>query len=293
MSTPIVSVLVTVFNREEYLVHALQSILSSTQPDFELIVVDDASTDESLAVARQFAKQDDRIRVYENEENLGDYPNRARAASLACGRYLKYVDSDDIIYPHSLAIMVESMERYPDASMALNHSLPQDDQPYPWYLSPEKTYSKHFLGRGCLSCGPSGAIIRAESFKAIGGFRSRWGALSDIDLWYRMAAMWPTVLLPPGLVWWRRHEAQEFTRENEDQFYLRRGYELKVDALSQTDCPLPDRDRDLAIKRSRQHFARHLWSLALRQRRPTAALRIFNESDLRVPDLILGLREYQ
>lgn len=293
MSTPLLSVLVTVFNREEYLPHTLRSILDSTFCDFEVIVVDDASADGSLSMARQFAEEDERIQVFQNEHNLGDYPNRMKAAALARGRYLKYVDSDDIIYPHSLAIMADSMERHPDTALGLSHSLPQDDRPYPQHLQPEETCRKHFLGRGCLSCGPSGAIIRAQSFEAIGGFRTGWGVLSDIDLWYRMAAKWPTLLLPPSLVWWRRHEAQEFRKEGAELYYLRRGYELKIDALSQMDCPLPTHERDFALGRSRQHFARHLWSLALRQHRMAAALRVFRESDLAVSDLVRGLRKYQ
>ena len=198
--TPEVSILVTVYDRESYLEETLQSILHSTYSDFELLVVDDGSTDRSLEIAHQVAGNDDRIQVHINESTLGDYPNRLKAASLARGRYLKYVDSDDLIYPHSLAIMVESMERFPEAALGLSHSMPEDDSPYPWLLSPVQAYQKQFLGRGCLNCGPSGAIIRREAFQSVGGFRPEWAVISDKDMWYRLAAKWPTVLLPPGLI---------------------------------------------------------------------------------------------
>jgi len=289
----VVSVLVTVYNREPYLRETLLSILDSTYDDFEVIVVDDNSSDNSAEIAKQIAVQNSRIQIYTNDKNLGDYPNRIKAASLARGRYIKYVDSDDLIYPHSLAIMVESMERYPDAALGLSHSMPEDEAPYPWYLSPEQANRKHFLGRGCLSCGPSGAIIRRDAFETVGGFRMQWKVISDTDLWYRLASRWPIVLLPPALVWWRRHEEQEFTKDDAVTVYLQRGYDLAKDALASSDFPLPVSERNVALERARQHFARRLLSLALRKRQIGTALSMFRNSDLTINDLAKGLRAYQ
>jgi glycosyltransferase involved in cell wall biosynthesis len=80
---PIVSVLMTSFNREKYIAEAIESVLASTYKDFELIIVDDVSTDATVAIAEKYAKQDGRIKVYKNQNNLGDYKNRNRAASYA------------------------------------------------------------------------------------------------------------------------------------------------------------------------------------------------------------------
>ena len=290
---PLVSVLVTVYNREPYLKQTLISILSSTFSDFEVIVVDDGSTDRSLEIAHQFAAQDDRMQVHANDSNLGDYPNRLKAASLARGRYLKYVDSDDLIYPHSLAIMVESMERFPEAALGLSHSLPEDELPYPWMLTPKQTYHKQFLGRGCLSCGPTGAIIRRDVFEELGGFRHQWGVLSDKDMWFRLAALFPTVLLPPGLTWWRRHEGQEFTKGNAELVYLTRGHELVSEALSDKNCPLFEVDRCIAISRQQQHYARRILSLALRKHQIGNAISAFKGSELTLTGLLRGFRPYR
>jgi glycosyltransferase involved in cell wall biosynthesis len=284
---PPVSILVTVYNRAQYLSEALESILRSTFQDFELIVVDDHSTDNSLSIARDIAQTDNRVRVILNPKNLGQFPNRQQAASLATGKYIKYVDSDDIIYPHSLDIMVDAIEQNPDAALALSHSDAEGEEPYPWKLSSLNAFRKQFLGRGCLSCGPSGAIINREAFFQIGGYDYRWGVVADIDLWFRLAAQWP------GLVWWRRHEGQEFTHGDADLVYLQRGFQLAKEALSSPDCPLPEVDRDRALRRAEQHFARKLWSLALRQRRPGAALKMYRESGLTITDLGRGLKAYQ
>jgi len=289
--TPSVSVLVTVYNRERYLATCLESILASTWHDFEVVVVDDASTDESLAVAHGFESRDRRVRLYGNQKNLGDYPNRMRAAELARGRYLKYVDSDDLIYRHSLAIMVEAMDANPKAALALSHSLPQDEQFYPWMLSPVDAWRKEFLGRGCLGCGPSSAIMRRDAFIEIGGF-GNWGVLNDTDLWYRMSARWPVVLLPPGLVWWRRHEQQEFTKNNAATVYLERGFALTMETLSSPDCPLPASDRQAALQRARQHHCRRILSLALCRRQPASAWRLFKLSGLKPGQLLSGFQKY-
>lgn len=293
MQTPLVSILVTVYNRELYLRETLQSILDSTYDYFEVVVVDDYSTDKSVDIAREFANLDQRVTVHQNYKNLGDYPNRMKAASLAQGRYLKYVDSDDLIYPHSLAIMVESMERFPEAALGLCHSMPEDESPYPWQLSPEQAYRKQFLGRGCLNCGPSGAIIRRDAFQSIGGFQAHWKVISDTNLWYRMAARWPIVLLPPGLVWWRRHEQQEFTSNDNPSVYLDKGYKLDKQALTDSGCPLGDQDRAAALARRRQHIARRLISLVVKDGKVRLAFRMAREAKLSPIEIMGGLRRYR
>jgi len=292
LERPIVSVLVTVFNREAYLSDCLESILASSWKDFEVVVVDDCSVDDSHAVAERHSVGDSRIRPYRNDRNLGDYPNRMRAASLATGRYIKYVDSDDLIHPHGLGVMVEAMEKHPQAALALSHSLPEDREPYPSMLSPRDAWIRQFLGDGCLNSGPTGAIIRRDAFIEAGGFRD-WGVLSDMDLWYRMAARWPVLLLQPGLVWWRRHDDQEFTKGGASMVYLEKGYQLMMESLASSDSPLTPSERKAAEFRERQHQARRLISLAVRRGSPLLALRSFNRSGLSAADLVQGLRPYR
>src|ERR1035441_7047000 len=172
--SPLVSVLMTSYNREKYIAEAMESVLASTFQAFELIVVDDGSTDRSYEIALAYAKRDGRIRVYRNEKNLTDYHNRNRAAELAQGQYLKYLDSDDRIHPHGLEVMVDSMEKFPEAGLGLCQ--PDSQQgPYPIQLSPHEAYREHFLlETGLLCYGPSFAIIRTAAFQAAGGFSGTW-----------------------------------------------------------------------------------------------------------------------
>ena len=89
---PLVSVLMTAWNRQEFIAEAIESVLASTYNNFELIIVDDCSTDNTVAIARTYQEQDTRIKIFQNEKNLGDYPNRNKAVSYASGKYIKYLD---------------------------------------------------------------------------------------------------------------------------------------------------------------------------------------------------------
>jgi glycosyltransferase involved in cell wall biosynthesis len=289
---PLVSVIVTVYNREKYIGACLDSILASTWTDHEVIIVDDLSSDNSATIAEEYAARDRRVQVHRNTVNLGDYPNRLRGAELSSGRYLKYVDSDDIIYPHGLAVMVEAMESAPRAALGVSHSLPEDAQPYPWLLSPQESWRKEFLGDGCMGSGPTGAIIRRDAFFEAGGFR-KWGVLSDTDLWYRMSARWDLLLLPPGLVWWRRHDSQEFTKKGAFLTYLRDGYSLSTTALQSAQCPLSNGDRDAAIKRTKHRYARKLLALGIKGGAPAQSFRLARHAGLSVLDVLHGFTPYR
>jgi glycosyltransferase involved in cell wall biosynthesis len=291
-NAPLVSVLVTLYNRQAYVGACLDSIVASTMADFEVVVVDDCSVDDSAAIADAYALRDSRIRFYRNATNLGDYRNRLRAASLAQGKYLKYVDSDDLIYPHTISTMVEALEREADSALALTHSETKPAQPYPWKLSSHEAWLREFLGDGCMGSGPTGALIRRDAFIAAGGFGD-WGVLSDTDLWYRLSARAPIILLPPDLVWWRRHDDQQFTKSGAALVYLERGFELVMQTLGSKYSPLTPDETLKAIKRARQHHARRLLALGIRKRMPAQAIRLFRKSRLSWRELALGLASYQ
>src|SRR5471032_1502742 len=120
MTTPTVSVLMTAYNREDYIAAAIESVLAQTFTDFELIICDDQSVDRTVEIASGYAQQDPRVRLVRNDRNLGDYGNRRQAAALARGSFLKYHDSDDVMYPHCLAAMVTPLMNELRASFALS-----------------------------------------------------------------------------------------------------------------------------------------------------------------------------
>lgn len=209
MTSPTVSVLTTVYNREKLLPECIESVLASTFQDFEYIIVDDQSTDASHEVALKYAKQDPRIRVYRNETNLGDYPNRNQAASYANGLYLKYVDSDDIIYPHGLEVMVRCMEQFPEAGYGLAARIPMKQRPYPVMLAPRDAYLAHYnKTHPIFVSSPLSSVIRRHVFESVGRFPVA-RMTSDSEMWHKLSLRFPVLLMPQGLVWYREHNAQE------------------------------------------------------------------------------------
>ena len=88
MNSPAISVLMTTYNREKYVGEAIESVLNSTFKNFELVIVDDRSKDQTVEIVRNWQAKDDRVKRYINEQNLGDYPNRNQAAAHATGKYL-------------------------------------------------------------------------------------------------------------------------------------------------------------------------------------------------------------
>lgn len=110
---PLVSVLMAVYNAEPYLYKALQSILSQTLMDVEILAVDDASTDGSLAILRDVAQGDARLRVFTQERNKGQAVARNLALRQARGEFICMVDADDWLSPDALERAVEVFHTYP------------------------------------------------------------------------------------------------------------------------------------------------------------------------------------
>ena len=245
---PQISVLTTCYNREKYLAECIQSALNSHFEDFELIIVDDGSTDRSLEIARKFASSDPRIRVYRNAENLGDYPNRNKAASYAQGKYLKYLDADDLIYPWGLQILWDCMEQFPEARWGLCSLESDKQQPFPFQLNSEEAYRYHYLGPGLFHKSPLSSIIRRDLFEEVGGFRPG-RMVGDFEMWHRLALHSNVVLMSHGVAWYRSHENQESNVIDE----FRQAYNgVRNEYLNHPDCPLNQKEINaIRVKRRR------------------------------------------
>jgi glycosyltransferase involved in cell wall biosynthesis len=207
-SQPRISVLLTSYNREDYIAASIESVLAQSESDFELVICDDCSSDGTVAIINDYAKRDSRIRVSVNERNLGDYANRRRAATLALGRFLKYHDSDDLMYRHCLATMVEPLQAEPRAALALSGSRNWPGGPCPMLLTPRLAYEREFLGSGLFQQGPASALFRAEAFRALGGFPD-FNYAGDYLFWLRACATVNVLLVPGDLFYYRIHEGQE------------------------------------------------------------------------------------
>jgi glycosyltransferase involved in cell wall biosynthesis len=250
MSTAVlVSVLMTAYNRKNYISEAIESVLASTYKYFELIIVDDASDDDTPSIAHFYAAKDSRIKVFVNSHNLGDYRNRNLAASHAKGVYLKYVDSDDCIMPWCLEIMVYCMERFPEASIGVS-SNQFENIFYPLLYSPISAYRAYYYHNQLLSVGPTATIIRRSIFLEFGGFSGE-NYVGDTQLWLQLSKSSPVVYLPPGLIYWREHEGQQIVEERKNSLIELRRFKLDCSVLSDKDIPLSKKESSDIIQNLR------------------------------------------
>ena len=268
-SVPLVSVLMTAYNRENYIAEAIESVLASDYKNFELIVVDDASSDSTVEIVRRYADSHNCVRLEVNEKNLSDYPNRNQAASLASGKYLKYLDSDDAIYPYALSAMVDWMEQFPQAGLGLcTYAFKQHKHPV--ILSPTEAYMLDFSGHDLFGRAPGSSIIRTKEFWDAGGF-SGLNQMGDLEMWLKLARSTHVLTMPGHLVWSRVHVSQE---QNYDSVAEKAGLRarLRRGALHHPDCPLSGDELENGLTKLTREHTRQFWNLALRRRSLSDAL---------------------
>lgn len=277
---PLVSVLMTAYNREKYIEEAIVSVLDSTYGNFELIIVDDASSDQTVAIAKKYQELDSRIKIHINDKNLGDYPNRNMAAGFAKGKYIKYVDSDDMIFSHTLAYMVETMEKYPEAGYGFSSR--HKDTVSDTLLSPRDAYYCHFFTKGILDLGPTALIFNRDKFEQVGRFKTIRN-VSDLDMSLRLASQFPVVEMKSGLVYWREHPNQEIRLDPEK--YLEFGLQIIKEALSCGNCPLSQDEISSLLKKQKKNYSISILKGALRSGQPIKYFSFWRKNKLSLLDL--------
>ena len=288
MSDPLVSVLITSYNREKYIATAIESVLAQSCDDIELIITDNLSEDSSVEIARRYAA-DPRVQVHVNETNLGQFRNRNRAASLARGKYLKYVDSDDAIYPHCLEVMAHAMERHPTAGMLLC-AWSDDDPFYPFELSPLEAIRRCFIDGERMSNSPLTMMFRRDAFEEAGGFSTDWPMSGDFELLLRMARQFPVVYAPTGLAFYRRHQGQIMSPSHDYHAFFSEGMRISLGLLRHSGCPLSKIERQWALGQRLRLALRYAAGLALRKLRPLKACYFLRSLKLAARELPLLAR---
>jgi glycosyltransferase involved in cell wall biosynthesis len=253
-ATPLVSVLMTAYNRELYIADAIQSVMNSTFQDFELIIVDDCSTDRTVEIARSYEVLDNRIKLYINEQNLGDYPNRNKAASFARGQFLISVDSDDKLYENSLKYIVDGFDLYPEANFGIIDSNINDlnlvKKQYE-IKKPEEVIKEHFFKRPTLMRGPGGSVIRRGFFNNIKGFPTLYGPANDMFYNLRASSNSQTLFFGYHFLFYRIHENQE---RNNEKSYVVNNFKYLKDYILFTDTILTSKQKKIILKNNSRRF---------------------------------------
>ncbi|MDE1969958.1 MAG: glycosyltransferase family 2 protein [Patescibacteria group bacterium] len=188
---PKVSILLPTHNGAKWVRSAIESVLVQDYSEFELIVIDDASTDNVAAVVRDLAKNDSRVHYIKNEVNLGIQKTLNKGIALARGKYIARIDDDDMWSDiHKLGAQVEFLETHPDYMLVGTGTVIVNEEGNELFrfLAPEtdNDIRKILLFRNCFT--HSSVMFRSDIVRALRGYREdeETRHIEDYELWLRM-----------------------------------------------------------------------------------------------------------
>lgn len=258
MQGPLFSIIVTSFNREKFIAETLESISCQSFSNYELVLVDDCSTDKTYEIALSFKNRFDNAIFLKNEKNIGQFKNRNFAASLAKGDFILYVDSDDTIKEGTLSYLSQVVSKNKGISFFLINKNPDANACV--RLSPQDAYNHHFYHKSILHIGPGGTLINRNLFEKINGFPTCYGAVGDMYYNLMAAANSDIILLDFDFLNYRRHPDQEINKHYE---YLIYAYKYFIDILSLPSSPLVEKKRKDLINKSKRRFLINCFRYAL------------------------------
>lgn len=216
------SVCLTTYNRARLLSECLDAVLAQTYRDFELIISDDSSTDDTEAVCRHYEARDSRVKYFKNERNL-HMPGNLNAAlrRTSPSKYVAILHDHDVYRPDMLEKWIAALEKYPTAAFVFNHYEILDsngrptgriDRPFDAELIPGRTLMMDCIER--QSCPVSAIVmIRRSALDEIGEFDQRFGFISDVDMSMRLAALYDVACVQEPLVGIRTREPDHFLNQ--------------------------------------------------------------------------------
>jgi glycosyltransferase involved in cell wall biosynthesis len=218
--TPAVTVVVTSFNYGRYVGAALESVRAQTMADFECVVVDDGSTDDSVAVIQSFL-QDPRFRLMK-QQNRGVSNARNVGIGLAGAPFIAFLDADDLWRPEKLQRQLDSFHTDPALGVvytrrtimdAANDRLPIADSVSPQGQIVGPLFQQNFV---CFSS----AMLQTDAAARVGGFDERLGLAVDYDFWLRLARHYPFGVVDEPLVAYRVGHGANLSRRQRERYHV-------------------------------------------------------------------------
>jgi glycosyltransferase involved in cell wall biosynthesis len=199
LHSPKVSIFIPAYNTERYIADTIGSIVNQTYQDWELIIVDDCSTDDTLSVCNSYAEKDTRIKLYANEKNLGMMENWIYGVSLCNGKYWGKLDSDDWWHPDMLKECVAILDNHEDVGLVVSRFIEIDENnnaiedseyffPNEW-KNKAISYVPFVLGDPfSMFQNPRQGIglLRQKIFGELGNFTTH--PAGDTEMWFRIGA---------------------------------------------------------------------------------------------------------
>lgn len=203
---PPVSICLVTYNRARLLPSTVDSLLAQSYTDFELVISDDCSTDDTEDVCREYARRDPRIRYYRNDKNLGMPGNLNVSLQIAHGNYLANVHDGDVYRYDLVAKWKKALDDYPTAGFVFNpyRSRHEDGSeiihrvPFP-SLIPGRELGAWLLSRWG-SCVYGTVMVRRDVYEKVEWFDLQFGNYSDVDMWLRIARKYDVAFVDEPLI---------------------------------------------------------------------------------------------
>lgn len=208
-SQPLVSICIPAYNSREFIGQAIESVLAQTYQNFELIIIDDCSTDKSLEVIRRY--NDPRMVVIKNETNIGAEANWNKLLSVTRGKYIKILCGDDYLYPSCIEKQLSVFQNNADGNIALvcckrdiidkqgklivSRGFKNKSGRLPGYRAIKKTIraGTNLIGE------PTAVLFKAEILTDTGLFDGSAPYVLDLDMWCRMLLRGDVFIIPEPL----------------------------------------------------------------------------------------------
>ena len=261
---PKVSVVIPAYNTARFLPEAIESVLGQTFTSYEVIVIDDGSTDATVSIARSFGE---RVRCL-RQENQGPSAARNHGIAAARGEFVAFLDSDDRWEPEMLAEQLAAFAADPEAGLVFTNCINTDGEVLlPVDCSAQRTAHSgrvfhHLLRENFVIT--STVMVRRACLAATGGFDPALRVSEDFDLWVRIARLFPLRFVPRSLARYRIHDGGAFS-DLDQRLRARRYIFEKLAAISGPPLPISPSEFRLAQARADCHIANIL--LRLNQRR--------------------------
>lgn len=229
---PKVSVVMPVYNRESYVKQSAESILNQTLRDIELIIVNDASTDNTLNVIETIARDDRRVRVISMVSNVGIAMARNAGISAACSNIIAMLDSDDLAAPNRLQLQLREFELNPKLTLIGSFANLIDEQGKKiGTLTKPTAYNQ--IKSVAFFAGPfvqSSIMFRKDEILSVGAYRAEYNLIDDIDLYLRLVYSGKYVCnMPETLISYRVHPNQSDAGNRKKKALL--SYKLKRELI--------------------------------------------------------------
>ncbi|MBE9228317.1 glycosyltransferase [Phormidium sp. LEGE 05292] len=204
------SILMPVYNAKQYLAETIESVLSQTYKEFELIIINDSSTDNSLEIIKSYAEKDRRIKVFSHQSNQGIVSTLNWGLDLAENELIVRIDADDLMLPIRLERQVAFMMEHPDVAVASSYVYYIDQKGrlignyQPKYIT-KAAVDEAFQKNELISFHHPAVIMRKSVVQEFGGYRQDLELAQDLDLWNRIVEKYPVLVQPEFLTKYRIH----------------------------------------------------------------------------------------